>query len=86
MLPIHGMLLHLNTLSLGNVIQNNQSRSVNADLDFVKLYNKSKYLKSINNRRRPNSRQGGQSRDRNNNRTSRNNDDEDNDRNKRNKR
>lgn len=38
----------LNTISLGNVIQNNQTRQLNGDLDFVKLYNKSKYLKKIN--------------------------------------
>lgn len=44
----------LNTLSLGNVIQNNQTRQLNIDMDFVKLYNKSKYLKKINSRPRSN--------------------------------
>lgn len=37
----------LATESLGNTIQNNQSRAVNATLSFDKLYNKSKYLKSL---------------------------------------
>ena len=45
--------------SLGNVIQNRQRREVTADLDFTKLYKKSKYLKQIdsnsNRRRNPNS-------------------------------
>ena len=43
----------LNVTSLGNVIQNNQSRQLNGDLDFVKLYNKSAYLKKINGRTQP---------------------------------
>lgn len=43
----------LNTLELGNVIQNTQTRNVNAELDFEKLYNKSKYLKKINTPARP---------------------------------
>ena len=43
----------LTALSLGNVIQNNQQRSINADLSFDKLYNKSGYLKRINARQRP---------------------------------
>ncbi len=43
----------LNTTSLGNVIQNNQTRQLNGDLDFEKLYNKSNYLKKINGRARP---------------------------------
>ncbi len=38
----------LNVDSLGNVIQNTQNRQLSADLNFEKLYNKSKYLKSIN--------------------------------------
>ncbi len=37
----------------GNIIRNNQNRSVNADLDFSKLYNEFKYLKKINSRPRP---------------------------------
>lgn len=43
----------LNTQELGNVIQNNQNRSLNGDLDFNKLYNKSKFLKDVNGRSRP---------------------------------
>lgn len=43
----------LNTVSLGNVVQNNQSRQLNADLDFVRFYNKSKYLQKINGRSAP---------------------------------
>jgi cell surface protein SprA len=38
----------LNLDSLGNVIQNGNGRQLNADLNFEKLYNKSKYLKKIN--------------------------------------
>jgi cell surface protein SprA len=38
----------LNLDSLGNVIQNGNSRQLNADLNFEQLYNKSKYLKKIN--------------------------------------
>lgn len=34
--------------NLGNVIQNNSVRQVNGDLDFTKLYDKSKYLAKIN--------------------------------------
>ncbi len=34
--------------SLGNTIQNNRSREVNSRLDLTKLYNKVKFLKSIN--------------------------------------
>jgi len=37
----------LNLDSLGNVIQNGNGRQLNADLNFEKLYNKSKYLKKI---------------------------------------
>ncbi len=48
----------LNTISLGNVVQNGQSRQLNGDMDFVKLYNKSKYLKRINSRSTP-KRKGG---------------------------
>ena len=40
-------------LSLGNIIRNGQNRQINGDLDFEKLYNYSKYLKSINSKRRP---------------------------------
>ncbi len=38
----------LNTVALGNVIQNGQRRQLNGDFNFETLYNKSKYLKSIN--------------------------------------
>ncbi|MEM7102471.1 MAG: cell surface protein SprA [Bacteroidota bacterium] len=50
----------LNVDTLGNVIQNGQTRQINGDLDFTKLYNKSKYLRKINSK----SRSGGNSRDR----------------------
>jgi len=42
----------LNTDSLGNVIQNGQTRSITGDLDLTKLYNKSDYLKKINSKPR----------------------------------
>jgi len=54
----------LNTLSLGNIIQNNQTRQLNGDLDFVKLYNKSPYLKKINGRVKPQRKGRGNSRSR----------------------
>ena len=38
--------------SLGNVIQNRQKREISADLDFTKLYKKSKYLKAIDSKPR----------------------------------
>ena len=38
----------LNTDSLGNVIQNGQNIQMSAELDFLKLYNKSKALAKIN--------------------------------------
>ena len=40
----------INTDSLGNVIQNGHRRSATVDLDFTRLYNKSKYLSKINGR------------------------------------
>jgi len=40
----------INADSLGNVIQNNQARSFNATFNFDKLYNKSKYFKSLDQR------------------------------------
>ncbi|MEM6319109.1 MAG: cell surface protein SprA [Bacteroidota bacterium] len=40
----------VNADSLGNVIQNSSSRQVTFDVNFDKLYNKSKYLKEINGR------------------------------------
>ncbi len=38
----------VNLRSLGNVIQNNNVRQINGDLNFETLYNKSKYLAKIN--------------------------------------
>ncbi len=38
----------LNVDSLGNTVQNSQSRQLSADFKFESLYNKSKYLKKIN--------------------------------------
>ncbi len=38
----------LNERSLGNVIQNNNTRQINGDFNFEQLYNKSKYLQQIN--------------------------------------
>jgi cell surface protein SprA len=35
--------------TLGNLIQNNQTRGINGKLNLDKLYNKSKFLKNINN-------------------------------------
>ncbi len=46
----------LNTLDLGNVIQNGQRRQLNGDLNFETLYNKSKYLKKINSPQRKKSK------------------------------
>jgi len=42
----------LNVDSLGNVIANGQNRQASADLNFEKLYNKSKYLKAINSKKK----------------------------------
>ena len=55
----------INADSLGNVIQNNQSRSFNATFNFDKLYNKSKYLKSLDQRapRRTSRRNEGEAED-----------------------
>lgn len=41
----------INADSLGNVIQNSSNRQVNLDINFDKLYNKSKYLQQINGRK-----------------------------------
>lgn len=43
----------LNTDSLGNIIQNNHTRQATLDIDFTKLYNKSKFLAKINRQSRP---------------------------------
>ncbi|NND33810.1 MAG: cell surface protein SprA, partial [Saprospiraceae bacterium] len=45
----------LNVDSLGNVIQNQQTRQITADLNFEKLYNNIPYLRKINQGRRPTS-------------------------------
>lgn len=39
---------YVNSRNLGNVIQNNNTRQINGDLNFESLYNKSKYLSKIN--------------------------------------
>ncbi|MCB0665862.1 MAG: cell surface protein SprA [Saprospiraceae bacterium] len=43
----------LNVDSLGNVIQNQQTRQITADLNFEKLYNNIPYLRKINQGSRP---------------------------------
>lgn len=43
----------LNVDTLGNVIQNGQTRQLTADLSFDKLYDQSKFLKAINRPARP---------------------------------
>jgi cell surface protein SprA len=48
-----------NTLGLGNIIQNSQDRQINADLNFVKLYDSFKYLKAINRQSRSSSKKRG---------------------------
>lgn len=45
-------------IDLGNIIRNGNTRQLNADLDFVKLYNKSKYLKKINDKPKRGSSKG----------------------------
>ena len=42
----------LNAIHLGNIIQNQQNRSLTGDLNFEKLYNNSNYLKKINSPKR----------------------------------
>jgi cell surface protein SprA len=44
-----------NAHHLGNVIQNNNTRQINGDLNFETLYNKSKYLQKINKPSKPGS-------------------------------
>src|SRR5690606_26961395 len=39
--------------TLGNMIQNTQSRTINGKLDFIKLYNKSKRIQRLNTPKRP---------------------------------
>jgi cell surface protein SprA len=56
----------LNTDSLGNVIQNGQSRQINIDFNFENLYNKVGYLKKINRGKRPKRNTRGRASSRNN--------------------
>ncbi len=51
--------LRSDTLRLGNTIQNNREQSVNAKADLLKLYNKVKFLKEINNPPKPVAAAGG---------------------------
>ncbi len=44
----------INIEHLGNIISNGQTRSINANLDFSKLYKKSKYLKKIERKKKSN--------------------------------
>ena len=46
----------LNTDSLGNIIQNNQTRQINADFDFESIYGKWKYLKKIDKKQTGNTK------------------------------
>lgn len=48
--------------SIGNTVQNSQNISVNGQLNFVSLYNKSKYLKKINDKARGRNRRPGRGR------------------------
>ncbi len=50
--------------SLGNVIQNGNTRGVDGELNFEKLYNYSPYLKKINSKPRPGASRGGNDRGR----------------------
>jgi len=48
-------------IQLGNIIHNNQSRSINATFNFDKLFDKSKYIKSLD-KSKSNGRRGGKTR------------------------
>lgn len=50
-----GPLETVDTLKLGNIIQNNQEQGLNGKVDMVKLYNKIGFLKKINTPPRPSS-------------------------------
>jgi hypothetical protein len=54
----------INVDSLGNVIQNGQQRQINATVNFERLYNKSKYFKSLNQMAGGRGGMGGRSRQR----------------------
>jgi len=47
-----GPLEKVDTLLLGNIIQNNVDRALTGKIDFLKLYNKSKFLKAANTPKR----------------------------------
>lgn len=49
---------YLDERNLGNVIQNNNTRQINGDLNFENLYNKSKYLQKINKPGKPGGKGG----------------------------
>ena len=48
-----GPLEKIDSLLLGNIIQNNTDMAMTGKLDFLKLYNKAKFLKAINTPKRP---------------------------------
>ncbi len=48
---------------LGNIVRNGNTRQINGDLDFVTLYNKSKFLKKINSKKSKNNRGNNRARD-----------------------
>jgi len=48
-----GPLEKVDSLKLGNIIQNSNDMALTGKLDFVKLYNKVKFLKGINTPKRP---------------------------------
>jgi cell surface protein SprA len=50
-----GPLEKVDTLKLGNIIQNTQEQAINGKIDMVKLYNKIGFLKKINTPPRPSS-------------------------------
>jgi len=48
-----GPIEQVDSLRLGNIIQNTQDQTINGRIDFVKLYNKWKFLKDANTPKRP---------------------------------
>lgn len=48
-----GPIERVDSLKLGNIIQNTVDQGLNGRIDLVKLYNKSSYLKDINTPKRP---------------------------------
>ncbi len=59
-IPLGSSVRGVDGIQLGNIISNNQSRSLNADFNFDKLFEKSKYVKSLD---KSNSKPRGRSRD-----------------------